>query len=244
MSSGIASLHKILKDETRRKIVLLLTEKDALSYTELMETLGFLTTGLLNYHLKVLGDLLTKNEKGHYMLTEKGQLASRLLLEFPENAANGGQGKPTWWRKFWISIGVATTAFLALNLAMYFLGYINLSKLYQFLLWNFAAIAIAYMIQHISRDVLSKKTQLLLNKIAYTMFGAWIGLLIAFFGFIFLALASMFLHGPNIGQIEGIGQVWIATMIILIIISGKWGYEFGKKRGFKRPEPKFLGIPL
>ena len=62
MSSGIESLHKILKDETRTKIVLLLHEKGSLSYTELMETLGFVTTGLFNYHLKVLGDLLAKNE--------------------------------------------------------------------------------------------------------------------------------------------------------------------------------------
>jgi DNA-binding transcriptional ArsR family regulator len=46
MSSGIASLYKILKDETRSKIVLLLNERGSLSYTELMETLGFVTTGL------------------------------------------------------------------------------------------------------------------------------------------------------------------------------------------------------
>ncbi len=55
-SSDITSLHKILKDETRRKIILLLNEKNTMSYTELMETMGFLTTGLLNYHLKVLND--------------------------------------------------------------------------------------------------------------------------------------------------------------------------------------------
>lgn len=57
MSSGIASLHKILKDGTRRKIVILLNERGNLSYTELMDTLGIGSTGLLNYHLKVLGGL-------------------------------------------------------------------------------------------------------------------------------------------------------------------------------------------
>jgi len=84
MSSGFASLHKILKDETRRKIILLLNDKGSLSYTDLMDTLGIVSTGTLNYHLKVLGDLLTRNEAGQYMLTEKGKLASRILLEFPE----------------------------------------------------------------------------------------------------------------------------------------------------------------
>jgi hypothetical protein len=38
----------------------------------------------MNYHLKVLGDLLQKNEEGRYLLSEKGRLASRLLLEFPD----------------------------------------------------------------------------------------------------------------------------------------------------------------
>jgi hypothetical protein len=42
-------------------------------------------TGLLNYHLKVLSDLIIKNESGQYMLAENGKLASRLLIEFPED---------------------------------------------------------------------------------------------------------------------------------------------------------------
>ena len=237
MSSGIASLHKILKDETRRNIVLLLNEKGTMSYTELMETLGFLTTGLLNYHLKVLDDLITKNETGQYMLTEKGKLSSKLLLEFPENMENQGQRIPTWWRKFWISVGTVTVAFIALNLAMYFLGYINLSKLYQYLTWNLAAVAIVYMIQHITRDVLSKKTQLLLNKIAYTMLGVWVGLMISFLGGILFAYMG---GHPD----DWFGITWTLTMVVFSIIGGYFGYNFGKSRGFKRPEPKFIGFPL
>jgi len=84
MNSGIDSLHKILKDETRRRIVLLLREKGSLSYMDLMKTLGITSTGRMNYHLKVLGNLLSKMENGHYVLTEKGILASQLLLDFPE----------------------------------------------------------------------------------------------------------------------------------------------------------------
>ena len=87
MSSGIASLHKLLKDETRRRIILLLQEKGSLSYVDLMKALGITNTGKMNYHLKVLGSLLAKNEDGQYALTEKGTLASRLLLEFPEVTA-------------------------------------------------------------------------------------------------------------------------------------------------------------
>jgi hypothetical protein len=68
--------------------LLLLREKQNLSYTELIGALGIKSTGKLNYHLKVLGDLLSKAGNGGYVLTEKGALASRLLLEFPEKAAN------------------------------------------------------------------------------------------------------------------------------------------------------------
>jgi hypothetical protein len=60
MSSGLDSFHKILKDKTRREIVLLLKEKDSLCYTDLMTCLGIVNTGRLNYHLKVLDDLSKK----------------------------------------------------------------------------------------------------------------------------------------------------------------------------------------
>jgi hypothetical protein len=82
MSLGIDSLHKILKDETRRKTITLLNQQP-LSYTELMDALDIISTGTLNYHLKVLADFLTKNQEGQYTLTEKGKLAYRVLTEFP-----------------------------------------------------------------------------------------------------------------------------------------------------------------
>ena len=66
MSSEIEALNKILKDKTRRKIILTLTDRESLSYTELMETLRIDSTGTLNYHLKVLGDLLGKTDSGQY----------------------------------------------------------------------------------------------------------------------------------------------------------------------------------
>ena len=84
MTSTIDSLHRILKDETRRKIILAINKKGSLTYTELMEILDILSTGTLNYHLKVLGDLLEKDKAERYVLSEKGKLASRLLTEFPQ----------------------------------------------------------------------------------------------------------------------------------------------------------------
>jgi len=80
----VGALYKVLKDETRRRIVLLLHERGSLAYMDLMNFLEITNTGKMNYHLKILGDLLLKGADGRYALTEKGSLAAQLLLKFPE----------------------------------------------------------------------------------------------------------------------------------------------------------------
>jgi len=81
-----SSLHKILSDSTRRSILELLAEKEALSYTEIMALLQVTNTGRLNYHLKALGTLISKDDQGKYHLTERGKLSVNLLQTFPERA--------------------------------------------------------------------------------------------------------------------------------------------------------------
>jgi DNA-binding transcriptional ArsR family regulator len=128
MASDIASLHKILKDETRRQIILLLNEKGSLSYTELMDTLGIMSTGTLNYHLKILGDLLSKSENGQYSLTERGNLASRLLAEYSEKD-NVLQTKKKWWNRFWVVAILLQVAALIIVFALYFLRLADSARL-------------------------------------------------------------------------------------------------------------------
>jgi hypothetical protein len=84
MNVDFDSLHKILKDQTRRNIVLHLSKKGQLAYVELMNILEITNTGKINYHLKILGNLIEKGEDGKYRLTERGQLASQMLQKFPE----------------------------------------------------------------------------------------------------------------------------------------------------------------
>jgi len=79
-----SSLHKILSDTTRRSILELLVEKEELSYTEIMALLQIINTGRLNYHLKALTALLSKDDQGKYRLTERGKLAANMLKTFPE----------------------------------------------------------------------------------------------------------------------------------------------------------------
>lgn len=84
MSVDFASLHNVLKHPIRQRIVLFLLEKKELAYMDLMNLVEITNTGKLNYHLKILGDLIEKNENGKYHLTEKGQLTSQFLLRFPK----------------------------------------------------------------------------------------------------------------------------------------------------------------
>jgi hypothetical protein len=83
MSVDISQLHNVLRDSTRARILELLNERTSLSYVELQELLQIGHTGKLNYHLRVLGDLLVKDEQtGRYSLGEKGVLAVALLSKF------------------------------------------------------------------------------------------------------------------------------------------------------------------
>ena len=110
-----ASLHETLTDETRRKIVSLLRENGTLSYTELMKAAQVSSSGQMNYHLKVLGDVLSTDEKGQYLLTEKGVFAYTSLHSF-QNKKSLLKINPLWQQ--WIGIAFVSALFL---LASFFL---------------------------------------------------------------------------------------------------------------------------
>jgi hypothetical protein len=86
-------LHKQLNDGTRRKILLALNENGCLSYSDLMNQTKIEHTGRLNYHLKTLGDLLSKDTESRYVLSEKGKVAVQLLLDLPQER---GQMHKDW----------------------------------------------------------------------------------------------------------------------------------------------------
>lgn len=124
MISELDALHKILKDKKRRKIILLLNERGSLSYTYLKGSLEITNNGLLNFHLKVLNDLLTKDENGQYRLTERGKLASKLLSESTEQ--DGAlQARKKGWKRLFVVVIALNSAVLLLLLSLTFLGYID-----------------------------------------------------------------------------------------------------------------------
>jgi len=98
---------KILKDEIRRKVLILLNERGALSFDVLMDILNQ-TQGMMAYELKVLDDFLVKTDDDKYVLTEKGKLAYKMLSELPENT-----GVSKRW-KFQFGVTVVSLVVVAL----------------------------------------------------------------------------------------------------------------------------------
>ena len=71
-----------LNHPIRRRIIEMLA-RNSVTYTCMLEELD-IDTGKLNFHLKKLGDLIEKNEKGLYKLTDKGLRAFSIMQQVPE----------------------------------------------------------------------------------------------------------------------------------------------------------------
>jgi predicted transcriptional regulator len=88
LSIDFESLSDVLKHPIRRKIILTLFERGNLSYVDLMNLIEVSSTGKLNYHLKILGDLIGKDQNGRYTLTEKGLMIASSFKSFQRGNLN------------------------------------------------------------------------------------------------------------------------------------------------------------
>lgn len=71
---------EILGHEIRRRILRLIFERVEVSYTDILNTLR-ISDGLLNFHLRRMGDLLLKTENGTYILSNKGRKIYELMVQ-------------------------------------------------------------------------------------------------------------------------------------------------------------------
>lgn len=219
MTSTIDSLHKILKDETRRKIILTLNEKSGVSYTELMDDLGIVSTGTLNYHLKVLGDLLEKDETERYLLSEKGKLASQLLTEFP---TQGSMQNKTRLKTLWIFCSVTFTITALIT------AYLLNAPIYRVVTALVAAQVLAAFLYYI--QVKPEKTGRIF----------WIAVGVGVIGgvFWFLLQVFMMMSGLRWQLAMATGDVGsdlflLISLIVLWSLGGFVGDWIGKKRNYK-----------
>ena len=232
MSSGLSSLYKILKDANRQKIIRTLNDEGSVSYTELLEGSETGSTGLLNYHLKVLGDLITKNETGQYSLTERGKIASSVLLNFPAEANYAQKRKAQ--KIFWTLAALSQGIILSSIVIYYFLGVVDITRLTQaiigFVLGIFLSI-FGYRMMVTTpapgSDKLKRRMQ-----IAYPLGGALVGFAVAFFIMpLFLAIAFRPLLRFYMSDLN-----FLLALTIPPIIGSYWGYWVGKRNGFNKPK--------
>lgn len=182
MPSGLESLHKVLKDEKRRKIITLLNEKGNQSYTDLLNALGTDSTGKLNYHLKILNELITKREDGQYVLTDKGKLAVNLLQEFAPRKSQSEIDAP-FPRGYMIVVSLFSVAALSIDFASYLLGSITFNNFVIYLATTILAVVflVAAERARVKRSMWTPKNQMLGAKLSIMFAGAFAGGVILFF---------------------------------------------------------------
>lgn len=237
MDSGIASLNKILKDKTRRRIILLLHEQGSLSYVDLMKGMGIANTGRMNYHLKVLGDLLKKTEDGKYILTEKGNIAAKLLLEFPEKGSYA-QTEIKLTRRVLIVAALSAVGFVTAFVLLYCRGIIDFSRMTASILVVISTMIILIVSDQVRKKKArwSPKSQIIGAEIYSIVFGALIGIAV------FLIGGSLILFGfETLLQSAGIRFVlfpfawWIIISFVLgSIIGGFAGYLIYKRSKYPK----------
>jgi DNA-binding HxlR family transcriptional regulator len=68
-----------LSHEIRREIIRILAEESPKTFSELMNKLDIRDTGTMVFHLRKLEGLITKNERGEYILTDLGRRAYQIM---------------------------------------------------------------------------------------------------------------------------------------------------------------------
>jgi hypothetical protein len=208
MPADLGSLHRILKDPTRRRILSALNEKGPLAYVELLGLLEIEHTGKLNYHLKLLGDLVSKDESGRYNLTEKGKLAVQVTSKFQRVSSQENQST--------LHVGKIGPGklLLVLSIPLFIISFIPLSQDY----WLASDVSVLFGVVTVmflvfgmvfifprsqSNDHLS-----LLQALGY--------------GVLELSLLVLLLTLPVSGSIGGIllGSRWSAASVYFLILPG------------------------
>ena len=96
---GSDGLFEAVSHPMRIEIVKALAEKP-LRFADLKKNLKISSSGLLDFHLKKLNDLITTNDEGNYTLTEKGFAA----LQTVETASKYYRLRAAQKRSFYINL--------------------------------------------------------------------------------------------------------------------------------------------
>lgn len=94
--------------------------------------------------------------------------------------------------------------------------------------------------QQIVNKKFFSKGALARHKLAYILVGAVAGCGISFFGGGFISVISVSLfHGPGLGSFNYVWPFFGTVLFAAPVIGGFVGYQIGKRKEFKRPEPEW-----
>lgn len=157
-----------------------------------MNQLGISNTGKLNYHLKMLDELITKNPDGTYLLTEKGTLATQLLDELSKETTRKMALNPFPMKNLIRTI-VSSGLFLLVMLLLYFYGITPfIWVIYGLTLFAgsiISAIIVAKLPANIPKHPPEKRRTG--TKIGFIILGGGIGMVTGFLGASLLLLATI-----------------------------------------------------
>jgi DNA-binding HxlR family transcriptional regulator len=228
MVSEFTAFSKVLRDSTNQKILMLIKENNGLSCADLLEKSEVISEGMLNYHLKVLDELLNKNEENQYVLTEKGQIALKLLEEFPKHKNLRKNSK-----QFWLALGLGYVIFLSVILVLYSQEYIDprsFRKMFGTLTGVLGLLPLLYYITDVDlTSERSKEKHITAIKLFFTIWGGIVGILMGMIG---LALTTgIAIYVGELGSIQIINNqafdyVYFGSAVVIGCLTG---YFVGKK---------------
>jgi len=181
MVSESAGFYKILEDDLRQTILMSIHERGSLSYSELVEKFDMISEKLLNYHLKVLDDFLSKNPEDQYALTEKGRLALKFLEEFPMQETRRQKER----KHFWLMMCIAATGLFGYNVLWYLRDTDFTGFLLRTVVFICFILAIAYCV-YLANPLLSGLERTKFPGL-YLVFGGIGGFAIGFFGLLLVS---------------------------------------------------------
>ncbi len=206
-----AQLHSALGHPVRKRLIEFLSEKGEAGFKDLKEGLD-VTVGTLYYHLEILGDLITQNDRRKYILTEKGKAAKKLLESGAEVQAVDSltsaeiQGP----RRYAKELFLAPKLFKAISAGPL--------KFVPEVLIIFAASAYLFNSARIEPTLILYITQPTVRTLTYVL----AEILIAWFGLFALAeLASYFLYhrrGGEVALLLGIPYTLLPTLLLPAMI--------------------------
>ena len=136
MKDDMVRINKILANSTRREILEIINQRGETTYADIRQTLGQMNTGRLNYHLRMIGNLISKEAAtGKYMLTNVGAavLAMKVVPDLSpshnNNAEHGHQGKNERRLDALMSAGVIVPIVILSTYTYYLFSYLGIVKI-------------------------------------------------------------------------------------------------------------------